>query len=497
MLTLVWAELALPDAHSVPQTRFGVLVEGSRILETGSYDALRERHPSVAVVGGEGLLLMPAMVDSHDHGRGLGSASLGVPDDLLEIWLPGLWNQPVIDPYLAAAYDGLRLLRSGVGVVAHSHNPRDWRNMAAEAELTLRGYADAGIRVAFHPPIVDQNQLVYADLEGFLAQLPSDLRAQALPFANAAPLERADYFALCAELFARYHDPQQHNVHIQVSPAGGQWCSDELIVAAVEFARQHGTRVQMHMLETQYQRAYAARCWRTTFVRHLDEIGALGPWMTLAHMVWADAGDFALLAERGVAVAHNPSSNLRLRSGVADVPGLIKAGVTLGIGLDGHALDEDQDYLRELRLAWTLANRPGSASPTISAQQLFRMATSGGVATTFGAHAPLGRIAPGLLADLVLVDWNAVRGVWFAPWADPFEALLRRATASCVTHVMIGGRWTVRDAHSTTLDEAAIVAAIRSELAMQSDPTRRPHALVARALAPYLRQFYAAWEETK
>lgn len=496
MSILIWAELALPAADAAPQTRFGVLVDGNRIVEAGGYDLLRERHPHAPVVGGNGLLLMPAMVDSHDHGRGLGTAPLGVPDDLLEIWLPGLWSQPVIDPYLAAAYDGLRLLRSGVSVVAHSHNPRDWQNMGLEAELTMRGYADAGIRVAFHPPITDQNRLVYDDLQGFLAMLPVDLHAQAFPFANGTTIDPDAYFTLCAELFARYHDPLQHTVHVQVSPAGGQWCSDQLIMAAVDWARRRGTRVQMHMLETRYQRAYAGRRWRTTFVQHLDQIGALGPWLTLAHMVWADAEDFALLAERGVAIAHNPSSNLRLRSGVADLSGLVKTGVALGIGLDGHALDEDQDYLRELRLAWTLANRPGAASAPISAQQIFHMGTGGGAATTFGIDTPLGSLAAGMLADLVLLDWDAVRGAWFAPWADPFEALLRRANASQVAHVMVNGRWVVRDGQSTTLDEKNIVAAIRDELNAQTGAAQQPQAVAARALAPYLRRFYAAWERS-
>jgi cytosine/adenosine deaminase-related metal-dependent hydrolase len=493
---LIWAELALPDADAAPQSRFAVVVEGDRIVAGGPYDALRPRYPNAAVFGGDGLLLVPAMVNSHDHGRGLGTASLGVPDDLLEIWLPGLSTQPSIDPYLAAAFDGLRLLRSGVCAVAHSHNPRGWQTMGVEAEATLRGYADAGIRVAFHPPIVDQNQLIYDDCAAFLAQLPSDLREPARAFAARPPLERAAYLALCADLLARYHDPDGCRVHIQVSPAGGPWCSDELISAAVEFARRHHTRVQMHLLETRYQRAYAHRRWGTSFVRHLDAIGALGPWLTLAHMVWADPDDFALLAERGVAVAHNPSSNLRLRSGIADLPGLLGAGVTLGIGLDGHALDEDQDYLRELRLAWTLANRPGADAPTISARLVFGLGTSGGAAATFGANAPLGRLAPGSLADLVLLDWNAVREPWLAPWVDPFAALLRRADARHVAHVMVGGRWVVREGRSTTLDERAIVAALRAELAAQTDAPERPMAQAAQALGPFIRRFYAGWEPT-
>ena len=494
---LVWAELALPNADAPPRTRHAVLVEGGRIADAGPYDALRARFPDAPATGGDGYALVPALINSHDHGRGLGTAPLGVPDDLLEIWLPGLWSQPAISPYLAAAYDGLRLLRAGVCATAHSHNPRNWLAQRDEAEDTLRGYADAGIRAAFHPVIIDQNGLVYDDLPGFLAALPPELRAAAKQFATPPPLGREAYLALCDDLVERHHDASEHTAHIQISPAGGQWCSDELIAACVAFAQRHGTRVQMHMLETRYQALYARRRWGTTFVRHLEAIGALGPWLTLAHMVHVAPDDLALLAERGVAVAHNPSSNLRLRSGVAPVEALARAGVTLGVGLDGHSLDEDQDYLRELRLAWTLANRPGAASGTMAASEVWRMGTSGGAAATFGAGTMLGTLDVGAPADLVLLDWSAVRGAWFAPQADPFEVLLRRASGAHVAHVMVGGRWALHDGRSTTLDEAQIVAALREELRAQPPADANPLARSAALLAPYLRRFYASWEQAQ
>jgi len=348
---LLTSGLALPDAESRAVQDFSLCIASNRIIAAGPRAELRAAYPAAPERYEPNLIMLPALVDSHDHGRGLGTTPLGVPDDLLEIWLPGLWSQPIISPYLAALYDGLRLLRSGVCTVAHSHNPRDWRRMDEEAAATIQGYRDAGIRVAFHPPLIDQNPLVYDDRAGFLASLSPALHPAAERFLAPVPLGRDEYLGLCNDLLRRFHDSQDHTVHIQISPAGGQWCSDELITAAVEFARTNQTRVQMHMLETRYQRAYARRRWGTTFPQHLDALGALGPWLTLAHMVWAEPDDAALLAERGVGVAHNPSSNLRLRSGVAPLPELLAAGVALGVGLDGHTLDEDQDMLRELRLA--------------------------------------------------------------------------------------------------------------------------------------------------
>lgn len=494
---IVWAGLALPDAHAPVTTDFGVLVRGGRIEATGPRAELTRRYPEADVSGGDGLLLLPAFVNSHDHGRGLGTASLGVADDLLEIWLKGLGGLPSIPPLLLAQYEGLQLLRSGVSALAHSHNPASWTGMADELPDTIRGYQQAGVRVALHPPLVDQNALVYAEAESFVAGLPSMLAEAVQPFLAPHPLSHDAYFEMLDDLYERYHDAVDHRLHVQVSPAGGQWCSDELILRAVEFARQRSTRVQMHMLETAYQRHYAHKTWGKSFVRHLEDIDALGNWLTLAHMVHLDGGDFVPLVENDVSVVHNPSSNLRLRSGIAPVAALLGAGVRIAVGLDGHGLDDDQDYLRELRLAWTLANRPGAESASVAARTVLEMGTTAGAAATFGAGVPLGKLEPGYLADLVLVDWrDGVCGPWTPPHLpEPDyvpDFLLRRAVKAHVHSVMVGGEWRLRAGQHTSLDEHEIAGAIRESLADQ--PPQRPDSRLLAALAPYLRRFYASWD---
>jgi cytosine/adenosine deaminase-related metal-dependent hydrolase len=493
MKTIVWAGLALPVADQPVQTAFALCVAGHQIVDQGAYADLRARHPDAEAVGGRDLLLLPAFVNAHDHGRGLGTLQLGVADDLLEIWLPGLWSQPATDPYQIARLEGLLLLGAGVGTTAHSHNPRRWAALESEVEATLRGYREAGIRVALHPPLVDQNPLVYAGREEFLAGLPATLQEAAQTFLQPVPLTQEAYFDLCERLWQRHHDAQQHTVHIQISPAGGQWCSDELILRAAAWAQTRQTRIQMHMLETRYQQRYAFKRWGKSFIAHLAEIGALGPWLTLAHMVWIEASDIPLLAEHGVGVAHNPSSNLRLRSGVAPIPALLAAGLSVGVGLDGQALDDDQDYLRELRLAWTLANQPGADQLTVVSSAVLGMGTMGGARITL-PEAPLGRLETGALADLVLLDWAAIQGVWSSPLTPVIDTVLRRAAKSHVRHVMVGGAWVIRDGQSTRLDEAAVRAALREELNRYDLTALENTAAAARALAPYLRRFYAAWE---
>lgn len=490
---IVWAGLAVLDARTPVQRDYGVCVVGNRIVAVGSRKELQQRHPDATVVGAADLCLLPGLVNAHDHGRALSGVALGVADDLLEVWLMSLGALPALDPALLAQLEGVALLHSGVTATAHSHNPSSWERLPEECAPTLEGYRTAGVRVAFHPPYVDQNPLLYAGHADFLAGLSEEVRPLAQAAMQLPALSPGDYFALCTDLYAHFHDATDCTVHIQISPAGGVWCSDALILAACDWAKARNTRVQMHLLETRYQALYAQRRWGKSFVRHLDEIGALGPWLTLAHMIWLDEGDIEILRDRAVAVVHNPSSNLRLRSGIAPLPDLLASGVTLGVGLDGYALDDDQDYLRELRLAWTLANRPGAASPTVTAADILHLGAAGGAAATFGAEVSLGRLAPGALADLVLLDWLNIEGVWMSPQASLLEVLLRRANRTHVRHVMVDGEWVVSDGRNTRIDEAALQAEVRAAL-RNAGRQERDSLEAARILAPHVRRFYAGWD---
>ena len=483
---LIWAETVITDVNSTPCHDFGVCVEGSEILSMGSRQELYNLYPDAEITGGKNLLLLPGLVNSHDHGRGMSTVAEGVRDDQLEIWLMYLSALPEIEPYLAAAYEGLRLLASGVTTVAHSHNPRNWSNIDSETAATIAGYRDAGIRVAFHPPIIDQNILVYDGESQFLAQLPSTVRQLAQSMSQLPSLSVEDYFQLCHHLWSNYHDPINHTVHIQVSPAGGQWCSDELILQAVDFARIHQTQVQMHLLETSYQRQYAYRKWGKSFVQHLVEIGAAGSWLTCAHMVWVEPDELAELANLGVGIVHNPSSNLRLASGIAPIAQMLSAGIKLGIGLDGLSLDDDQDFFREMRLAWTLSNYHQVNAQRVNASSILSMGTSEGIAVTLGQDVRLGKLAPGYLADLVLLNWKDDSSV-------SLDQLLRSGNRHQVNSVMLGGNWVVKNGKSQTLEKESIEQEIREQLIRHSKNQPQSQAKIAKTLAPYLRSFYAQW----
>lgn len=474
----------------VPVDDLAIAVAGESIVDAGTLPDLGARYPTADRVGGDDFVLVPAFTNAHDHGRAVGALALGVSDNFLELWLGHLARLPGIPPYLAALYSGLQLLQSGVTAVAHSHNPCSWSGLPDEIPEALRGYADAGIRVAMHPPIIDQNQLVYAERERFLDMLPPELRPVAAA-ADALDFGADNYFALLDDLYQNFHDSKRHRAHIQASPAGGPWCGDDLIIRACEWARARRTRVQMHMLETRYQAIYAHKTWGKSFIRRLDDIGALGDWLTLAHMVWVDDDDIELLAERGVGVAHNISSNLRLRSGIAPIARLAAAGVPVGVGLDGQTLDDDQDFLREMRLAWTIGNQGGMASADLGAETVWRMGTDVAADITFGADAALGELQIGGFADLVLLDYDVIRSpADYLPLEMLPALLLRRLRRDHVRHVMVGGKWVLRDGEHTHFDARDVEREIWAHLdfAAQSPPPR---------LDACLRKFYRDWDDMR
>lgn len=141
----------------------------------------------------------------------------------------------------------------------------------------------------------------------------------------------------------------------------------------------------MHLFETLYQKEWAEAAYPGGLLRHLDAIGLLSERLTVAHGVHLDEADCALLAERGVRVSLNASSNLRLRSGLAPVERFLRHGVRFGLGLDGMAFDDDEDALRELRVAWRL-QRGWGAEDVLTRDRLLDAALVDGRRAIFGAR---------------------------------------------------------------------------------------------------------------
>jgi len=453
--TLSFRRLLVAPGREAALRNAVVEVEGGRVRSVEAGAAAAE------AVAPEDLLALPAIVNAHDHGYGLRPLALGGADDALECWIASLTGRPTIDPGLEAAIAFGRMALSGIGATVHCHNSLAAERLADEADAVARAAADIGIRVAFSCPVLDRNAFAYGDQRALLPHLdPVDQARLTATMDRARPAEHlVDQVEAIADAF------ESERFQVQYGPIGPQWCEDATLERIARASAEHDRRVHMHLLESPRQREWLDFTYPHGILRHLDDIGLLSPRLAVAHGVQLTDAECELLAERGVTVAVNTSSNLRLRSGIAPVARFIECGLRFGLGLDGSAHDDDQDYFRDLRLAWRLHNGTDLA-PAFPAARLFEAALRDGARVIDGTE-DYGTVRAGAHADLVVLDYAAMSEDFLVESDDEVDVLLTRATADHVRHLVVDGCNVVRDGALTGASlpdmEAELMARARKE----------------------------------
>ena len=496
---LILADYVIQDAGAGPDgvLREGALyLQGGRIVDVGRQDRLRARYPQAEALGGRGRLAMPGLINAHSHGRGLSALQQGIPDDVLELWLVSLPLLKPLDPYWNILHSAAQLLRSGVTTVIHSHvGGGTFEAYRQGVERGIRAYEDAGMRVAFAMGLKEHHNLVFDDDEIFLSALDLPLRDRVRQELLGRPNIGADeYFRLFDELYARYQEPDHPRTQLFLSPVGPQWCSDAFMRRVAERSAITGTGVHIHVSESVYEKWFGPREWGASVVEHLDNMGLLGPRLSLVHSVWLDEREIRHCATSGAVVVHNPSSNLRLHNGIAPLNPMLAAGVTVALGVDSTALDDDEDMLREMRLAMNLHQTPGVATITPDAYKILEMATRGGARAAL-LEDQIGTLEVGKRADVVLVNLERISRPYLDPSVDVVEALLARGRAEDVETVLIDGQVVLEEGQFPHLDQTEIGA--RQREAAQSGDPRREGALrdLLVELRPALVKFYQDWEK--
>jgi cytosine/adenosine deaminase-related metal-dependent hydrolase len=430
-------------------------------------------------------LVLPALVNAHDHGRAVRTSSIGSAGRPLEAWLQYLALFPSVDPYLAAAVSLGNSARGGAGVVMmHYTRTQGFTDLPTEAAEVARAARDVGVRVGFAVSMKDRNPVGYGPADALLAELPAPAREEIAGRFFREPMRVADQIALVDAVAAAAEGPL---VNVQYGPNGPQWCSDALLEAVAEASARTGRRVHMHLFETRYQRACLDELHGGGVVKFLDRIGLLSPRLTLAHCVWARPDELELLAARGVIVSTNSSSNLKLQSGVAPAADMLACGCALALGIDAGALDDDDDMLRELRLTRLLHAGTGFATRATPLDML-RAATRTGRRSVI--HAGGGDIAAGAPADLLLLDYDAIDDDGLRDDLDPVDLLYARACARHMSELIVDGRTVVRDGTVLGLD----LDAARREVLAQMRAAMPAQQRLAAALPPLDRAIAVAME---
>jgi cytosine/adenosine deaminase-related metal-dependent hydrolase len=264
--------------------------------------------------------------------------------------------------------------------------------------------------------------------------------------------------------------------------------SDAAFVAIAQASADTGRRVHMHLFETQAQREWADAIYPGGLIRWLDQIGFLSPRLTVAHGVWLNDAECALLAERGVTVSVNTSSNLRLRSGIAPVARYLAHGLRFGMGLDGMAFDDDEDALREARLLWQ-HHRGFAGEELLTPERLFQAVLVDGRRSIVGEDGG-GRIVAGAPADLAVLDLAVMSADILDGAIAPIDLLLTRMTKGQLRALIVAGRTIVADGHCVTVDRPALEAELLDQA--RAGWRRNPPDLAALGrLKGALRRYYA------
>jgi 5-methylthioadenosine/S-adenosylhomocysteine deaminase len=405
-----------------------VAIQGGRIAAVGQVDATQDLPAARESLDARGDLVLPGLVNTHCHAPMVWFR--GLADDLpLQQWLrefifpaEGGWldaDKVYRGTLLAAA----EMIRGGITTVADGY--------FFEAEVR-RALNDAGLRAVVAQGVVDFPAPGVPD--------PARNLAVAAEFLDSGEAYRD---RLTSAIFC--HSPYT--------------CGPETLQKAKDLARARGARFFLHLAETREEVAELKRRTGQSPGAYLDQLGLLDELTVAVHAVWLEAPDLELLAQRRVTVSHCPESNLKLAAGVAPVPALLKLGVRVGLGTDGAASNNNLDLWGEMSLAARLHKVWGHDPTLMPAAQVAALATREG-AQVLGLGDTTGTLAPGKAADLIVV---ALDQPHLTPRYDPYSHLVYAARGADVRHVMVGGRWLLRDRQFTTLDWPALAGAVRTQ----------------------------------
>lgn len=377
-------------------------------------------------------LIVPGLINAHTHSHGglaKGSGDRWPLELLLNAssWLSA--NRTTEHMYLSSLVGALEMVRKGCTACYDLYLELPLPS-AEGVEAVAQAYRDVGMRAVVAPMTADYT--FYQAIPGLLDALPNAQRQQ-MEAIRMQPGETI--IAACRTLLDQVSFDRSR-LCLALAPTIPLHCTDDLIIAHRDLAREYDVGLHMHLAESKVQAVSGLKRYGKTLTAHLDGLGFLGPNFTAAHAVWLDTGDIRRLADRGASVAHNAGSNLRLGSGIAAAYDMVQAGVNVGIGTDGANCSDNQNMFEAMRFASFVSRvRSQDYERWLQAEQVLRMATEGS-AKALGFGDDVGRLTPGYKADLVFLNLNHVN---YLPLNDAVHQLVHTEDGSAVDSVMIDG----------------------------------------------------------
>jgi len=452
--------LLAPQEHSGLLPHQDILIAGSRIQVFGPIGTITPDPTwQGTILEGQGRLALPGLINAHTHSpeNVLKATSPSLP---LELWLIPLfagiveWTPRLA--YLSALLGAVEMLKTGTtAVLDHLWTVEGVASTYLDA--VMQAYGEVGIRASVAPHIEDRDLVLEAGAKRGLI-FPHH------PFIDRFALwpPITSQLAALEQFIATWHHTADGRLRCLVGPSGIHWCSPALLSACVTLAERYKTGLHLHAVETELQATMVHETLGQGGIAFLDSVGVLKQGTSLAHAIWLESGDLERLAQTGTTVVHNPVSNLRLGSGIFPFIEAQRLGVTIALGSDGAASNDTQSMFGVIKQVGLIHNHPDADYHTWpSAGEILAAATQGG-ATALGMEAQLGRIAPGYLADIILLDLEAHP---FFPLRDPTLHLVYCEDGKSVESVIVNGKVVVDHRILTTLDEKAVRDELRERCA--------------------------------
>jgi 5-methylthioadenosine/S-adenosylhomocysteine deaminase len=457
-------------------------VVANRVAAVAEPASLAARWPDARVIALPDCIVMPGLVNAHQHGRGLSQIQLGYHDTFLESWIAGRRARGPLDAYAVTRLAAARMVANGVTTAVHANYSYGTGNYEQEFRDQCRAYDSVGLRVTMCVGAMDRGSVVYPPHEScFLAGLNSDLKAWlASPGAPAYAGDGAATIALMERLLKDFSTHSR--IRLCYGPAGPQWVSDQLWRVIARDAADKKLGLHLHALESPAQLRAAKELYPGGVFQHLEHLGAMTERTVVAHGVWVEDSDMTVLARNGVTVVRNPGCNIRMRNGIAPLARYFERGVRVAIGTDNCSMMDDEDLLSELRLAGHLAREPdwnGPSPPGVD--DLLAMATtSGAVAAQYAGE--IGTLEPGMRADMAAFSLKRTRDPWLDPDMPLLEAFLSKAQGTDARLTMVDGRILFRDGKYTDqavsdAEQLAVASARAARLPADNANRERTHRL--------------------
>ncbi len=401
-------------------------VKGDQILAVGEEDELLKNIQADNVMDCEGKILMPGLINAHTHVPM--TLLRGLADDLrLDVWLMG-YMMPVEREFVTPEFVklGTKLacaesIRSGVTTFVDMYYFE-----AAIAEAT----AEAGLRA-----VLSQSVLKF-------------------PSPDATYYEES--LTAAEDFIKNWID---HPLIVpSVGPHAVYTCTDEILKACSELAQKYDVPLHIHISETAGEVENLREEYGMPVVPFLKKRGIFDAKVIAAHCVHIDEGEMRTIQKAGAGIAHNPSSNLKLASGFANVTRMLELDVKVGIGTDGPASNNDLDMIEEIRLASMVAKCVSGDPTALPARQTLAMATSEGAKAIHLDHIT-GSLVPGKRADLIILGIDKLHN---SPnfQRDPegiYSQIIYAAKSTDISDVMVNGQWLMREHALLTLDEDELI----------------------------------------